>query len=245
MRYIKLSNVEPGMVLGADIFDAHGRILLGRNAELGEEYINRLLDLGFDGVYVDDEMSAGIDVSPMISPELRNRGIECVRCQDLDGCAEVAREIVNEILKKGSISLDMADLRETDDYTYAHSINVAIYSCVIGMGFAMSEDQLEELVVAGLLHDLGKLAIPAEILNKPGRLTPEEFEIMKSHAKLSYELIKDRWDINALVKSAVLFHHENVDGSGYPRGLKSDEQIPYVKIIHVADVYDALVSKRP
>lgn len=87
--------------------------------------------------------------------------------------------------------------------------------------------------------------IPPEILNKPTRLTNEEYEIMKTHSTLSYEIIKGRWNISSKVKAAVLYHHENVDGSGYPKGIDGDGMTMFTKILHVADVYDALVSRRP
>lgn len=148
-------------------------------------------------------------------------------------------------MERGTVSLDMTDLRTYDDYTYAHSVNVAVICCVIGVGMELSESELTQLATAALLHDLGKLSIPPEILNKPGRLTQEEYQIMKSHATLSYELIRERWDIPANVKTAVLYHHENVDGSGYPQGIDASQQSLFIRILHVADVYDALVSKRP
>ena len=245
MRYVLLKDVKPGMRLGSDIYDAYGRILLGVRAELTEEYLSKLLEMGFDGLYISDELSEDINLESVISPELRGKGIDCVRMQDVDGCLIIAKEMVKEIIEKGTISLDMTDLRESDDITYAHSVNVAIYSCIIGMAMGLSEKELDQLVMAGLLHDLGKMAIPSEILNKKGRLTPEEYQVMKSHAKLSYDLIKGRWDVPTHVKVAVLFHHENVNGSGYPNGITADEQTQFTKIIHVADVYDALISKRP
>ena len=113
------------------------------------------------------------------------------------------------------------------------------------MGFEMNEEELTNVVMAGLLHDLGKLSIDPEILNKPGRLTPEEYGIITTHARLSYELVQERWDIPAQVKNAIYFHHQNVDGSGYPEATDGAVQTIYTKILHVADVYDALVSKRP
>ncbi len=122
-------------------------------------------------------------------------------------------------------------------------MNVAVIACVIGFGLKLKEEDLQDLVTAALLHDLGKLAIPQEILNKPGRLTQEEYQIMKSHALLSYKMIKERWDLSAQIKIAVLYHHENVDGSGYPEGLEGIEQTMFTRILHVADVYDALVSE--
>ncbi len=245
MRYMNISQVEPGMKLGAELYDTYGRVLLGGKAELTKEYIEKLKFLGFDGLYISDELSKDIEVSPIISPTLRGQGIDCVRRQDIDGCKVIAKEMIAEILAKGTISIDMADLRESDDYTYGHSVNVALYSSIIGLSLKYDEKSLEELALAGLLHDLGKMQIPGEILNKEGRLTQEEYQIMKSHAQISYDMIKERWDIAPSVKVAVLFHHENVDGSGYPKGITSDEMTDYTKIIHAADVFDALLSKRP
>lgn len=244
MRYVSLHELKPGMKLGADVYDVYGRVLLGTKAELSAEYIKRLSKLGIDGLYISDELSEDIVIEPIISPVLRGRGIDCVRRLDIDGCMDVSKDIVKEIMDKGSISLDMTDLRESDNVTYAHSMNVALFSCVIGMSMGLQEKDLEILVLAGLLHDIGKLSISPDVINKNGRLSQEEYQMIKSHSKLSYELIKGRWDVPTHVKVAVLFHHENVDGSGYPNGITGEEQTIYTKILHVADVYDALISKR-
>ena len=245
MRYVSLKDARPGMVLAYDLYDSFGRTLVGSNCELTAYYIEKLNDYGFDGIYIEDELSKGIEIEPAISPQLRASGLACVREGNIDGCQDIAKRIVEEILDRGAMSLDLADLRTYDDYTYAHSVNVAVFCCAIGMGMEMNEEDLTNLVTAALLHDLGKLQIPNEILNKPGRLTQEEYQIMKSHATLSYEYISERWDLSAHIKTAVLFHHENVDGSGYPQGLDESEQTLFTKILHVADVYDALISKRP
>lgn len=245
MRYITLQNTKPGMRLACDLYDSFGRTLVGSNCELTPYYIEKLHEYGFDGVYIEDEISKDIKVESVISSKLRTTGIINVRQGNIDACKEIAKQMVEEILERGILSLDLTDLRSYDDYTYAHSVNVATICCVIGIGMEMSEEDLTNLVTAALLHDLGKLQIPAEILNKPGRLTPEEYQIMKSHATLSYEFISERWDLSSYIKTAVLFHHENVDGSGYPQGLDGSEQTIFTKILHVADVYDALVSKRP
>lgn len=245
MRYISLREAEPGMVLAMDLYDSFGRTLIGSGCELSENYIEKLYDYGFDGVYIEDALSEGINIESVISPQLRMEGQRCVREYDIDGCKEVAKLMVEEITSKSNLSLDLTDLRSYDDYTYAHSVNVAVYCGVIGMGMGMDETDLGCLIIAGLLHDLGKQQIPEEILNKAGRLTQEEYLVMKSHARLSYEIIGERWDISARIKEAVLHHHENVDGSGYPDGLDGSEQTLFTKILHVADVYDALTSKRP
>jgi HD-GYP domain-containing protein (c-di-GMP phosphodiesterase class II)/CheY-like chemotaxis protein len=233
------------MRLANDLYDSYGRTLIGANNELTETYIQKLRNYGFDGVYISDELSEGINVPAVISPQLRSQGMECIRVCNIDGCQSVAQQMVQEIMNNGKLSLDMADLRTYDDYTYAHSVNVAMVSGLIGMGMNMDIEDLTSLVTAALLHDLGKLSIPPEILNKPERLTPDEYEIMKSHTVRSYELLSERWDISSQVRTAVLYHHENVDGSGYPNGLTGEEQTLFTKILHVADVYDALISKRP
>ena len=245
MRYITLDASVLGMRLGNDMYDSYGRILIGRGCELTEYCIEKLKNYGFDGVYIDDELSEGIEIENIISPQLRAEGMACIREMDIDKCQVIARRMVEEILNRGVLPMDLFDLRTYDDYTFAHSVNVAVLCGVMGIGLEMTETDLTYQITAALIHDLGKLQIPDEILNKPGRLTPEEYQVMKTHPQLSYNLIKDRWDISSFVKTAVLFHHENVDGTGYPQGITGDRQTIFTKVLHVADVYDALVSKRP
>ncbi|MDE5696730.1 MAG: HD domain-containing protein [Lachnospiraceae bacterium] len=245
MRYIKMSDARPGMSLAYNMYDADGHTLICSGSTLSQFYIKKLNEYGFDGVYINDELSQDIKIDSVISPDLRTEGIVNVRSSNIDGCKDVAKKIVDQVLSKDVLSLDLTDLRCFDGYTYAHSVNVAVLSCIIGFGMKMNEQSLEQLVMAGLLHDLGKLMIPPEILNKSTRLTNEEYEIMKTHSALSYEMIKERWDISSQVKAAVLYHHENVDGSGYPNGIDGDGMTLITKILHVADVYDALVSRRP
>ncbi len=245
MRFVALEKAKPGMVLGTDLYDLQGRIVIGHGSELTENYIKRLIEYGFSGVYIEDEYSKDIVIETSISPQLRQEGMRSIRNCDVDKCVEVAKEIVKELSDKESICLDLADLRSFDDYTYAHSVNVAVLCCALGIGMDLKSIDLENLVTAGLLHDLGKLCIPPEILNKPSRLTQEEYQIMKSHPVRSFELLNKQYNISAHIKQTVLLHHENVDGSGYPNGLVGKEQSLLVKILHVADVYDALTAQRP
>lgn len=245
MRYVTLDEAKPNMMLAYRVYDSFGHILVNNDTVLTEQSISKLKEYGLDGVYITDSLSDDICIEPVITPELRNEGLECVREGNIEKCQEISKEIVKQILNNDMLSLDLTDLRTYDDYTYAHSINVAVLCCIIAFGMKMGEKDMEQVVTAAVLHDLGKLEIPDEILNKPGRLTQEEYEVMKTHSTISYELIKDRWDVSAQVKAAVLYHHENVDGSGYPSGLTGEEMTILTKILHVADVYDALTAKRP
>lgn len=245
MRYVSICDAKPGMRLAYDLFDSQNRIMIGSSKALTETIIARLEEYGFSGVYIDDEITEDIEVIPVIAPELREAGINCIKEQNIDKCIEIAKSIVDQIMENGTIRVDMIDLRSYDDNTYAHSVNVAVLCCVVGLSMEISQSDLESLVVAALLHDLGKLDVGFDILYKKERLTSEEYQIMKSHVVRSYEIIADRSDLSSQTKLTVLGHHENVDGSGYPQGLTGDEQTLLMKIIHVVDVYDALTTRRP
>ena len=130
-----------------------------------------------------------------------------------------------------------------DDSIFEHSMNVALISATIGKWLNLSEGEINDLLLAGLLHDIGKIAIPPELLNKSGRLTEEEFAIIKSHPKQSYELIRNI-PLDIKIKEACLLHHERCDGSGYPFGVSGNKISSYAKILAIADVYDAMTSPR-
>ncbi len=165
-----------------------------------------------------------------------------------------AGNIVEELLS-GDVTLGLNSIKTFDSYTFQHSIDVAIVSIMIGRKIGLDTKRLRELGVGCLLHDIGKTFIPEEIVNKPGKLTDEEYETMKAHPLIGYELTKDTPEIGVLPPHIALQHHEKQDGTGYPRGLKGDNKlnIPkesqrihlYGHIVAVADIYDALSSDRP
>ena len=144
-------------------------------------------------------------------------------------------------------SLDLFDMlnnmRSYDDSTYAHSLNVSLICRRFGKWLKVDEQALDTLTLCGLLHDIGKLLIPGEILNKPGQYTDEEFELVKKHTRYGYELLKDL-PIDPHIKIAALLHHERCDGSGYPMGQSRDID-SYALIVAIADVYDAMTAARP
>lgn len=151
------------------------------------------------------------------------------------------------IMSNHSTNLGVFDmlhsLRFHGDMTYTHSVNVSLISSIIGQWLHFSEEDINILALCGLLHDIGKLTIDDKLLNKPGKLTPEEFEIVKTHVKGGYNRIKDA-DIDERIKEACLLHHEKCDGSGYPFGLKSSQIPAFAKIVTIADIYDAMTANR-
>ncbi len=161
-----------------------------------------------------------------------------------------AKELVDiptSLIEETQTSIQFFDmlhnLRQNDDSIYAHSLNVAMISRMIGTWLKMSPEDLDTLTLAGALHDVGKFTIPDEVLNKEGKLTDEEFALIKSHPSEGYDLLKTQ-DVDFHVKQSALMHHERCDGSGYPLGLTRDELDNYAMIIAIADVYDAMTAAR-
>jgi putative nucleotidyltransferase with HDIG domain len=133
---------------------------------------------------------------------------------------------------------------QKDPYTAGHSERVAHIAMALGHAMGLPKNRIETLRVAGNLHDIGKISVPEEILNKPGRLTPEEYEQVKIHPETGFDILKDI-PFHGPVAEIVLQHHERYDGTGYPRGLKGDETLLEARILSVADIYEALTSDRP
>lgn len=154
---------------------------------------------------------------------------------------------VSAMIKPEQTTIDFFDMlhnsRTLNDSVYAHCLNVALISRMIGKWLKLSAENLQTLTLAGLLHDIGKTKIPDEVLNKQGRLTEEEFQLMCSHAQLSYEILEPL-PLDTHIKKAALMHHERCDGSGYPNHLKTDVIDDYALVIAIADVYDAMTAAR-
>lgn len=162
-----------------------------------------------------------------------------------DASKNIAAELLKAIDDNDALAVDISMLKVSDEYTFKHSVDVATMAMVVAKKMGYSEEEVYDIGVAGLLHDLGKAKVPPEILNKPGKLTEEEFEIMKKHSIHSYSILKDNKGIKNDVKLAVLQHHEKINGQGYPMGLVASQICKFAKILTVVDIYDALVTERP
>lgn len=246
MRFVPTQELQLGTVVSRDIiFTAQNAAMLKKGTVLNERYIEYLQSKGYLGAYVTDELSADIEIPETVDQRLFQDGVEAVMEEKISDVLDISTGIVEDIYSKENLCADLIDLRSFDDYTYHHSVNVAVFSVLVGKFMKLSQQELIYICQAGLLHDLGKSKIAEEILNKPDKLTDEEYTEMKKHAQYSFDMIANSFDVNAIVKQAVLCHHENENGSGYPNGREGSELSLLSKIIHVVDVYDALTSKRP
>ena len=164
-----------------------------------------------------------------------------------DGLVDEMISEIESILEKSRNPLHLLEMmqcmRGYDDLTYAHSINVALICNVIGTWMNLSHDDIETLMIAGMLHDIGKLRIPPEIIQKPSKLTDNEYAIIKKHPEYGYEILSTK-NLNSKIKLATLQHHERYDGKGYPNGLKGNEIDLFSGIVAIADVYDAMTADR-
>ena len=243
MHFLNIENVCVGDIVAVPVKDYENRMLIGAGKVISKKMLGHLEDLGVTGVYVTDNLVEDFIPDQTISHELKSMTIRNLKKLNMDFALGNARDIVNSLCDNPQC--DYLNSKTFDDYTYEHSISVAIYATLVGIADGMNREQLYKLAYAGLLHDIGKMSISKDILNKPDKLTFDEYEEVKRHPEYGYNLFKDNYDIGATTKMGIYEHHENEDGSGYPRGLTGDKIYKFAKIVHVVDVYDALVSKRP
>jgi len=262
MRLISLDVLKPGMVIAKTIWNEAGRPLLQKDVVVTESIINRLNQLYIKYVYIDDEISKGIEVNESIPVEMRLAAVNKITesFHQLKGVggkkasyildrqsAEIGNlvdDILGSILSNSEMLTVLTDSFLYDEYLYQHSFQVALYSIAIAKELNYSRSELKTIGIGALLHDVGKLQIPTSILLEPGRLTDEEYETMKQHTTYGFDILRNLHTVSLLVAHCAFQHHERLDGSGYPRGLVERDIHPYAKIIAVADVFDAVTSDR-
>jgi putative nucleotidyltransferase with HDIG domain len=164
---------------------------------------------------------------------------------DAGNAGKLTDEISDSMTRNPGALISLSRLKTADDYTYMHSVAVCALMIALGRQLGLDEETNRKLGIAGLLHDLGKARIPLEILNKPGKLTDEEFRIMMRHPEEGHKLLLETQGVDDIVFDVVLHHHEKTDSSGYPGRFKEGEISLYAKMGAVCDVYDAITSKRP
>ena len=173
--------------------------------------------------------------------------MECIRYDketDMEVLKDTVNDLVHHILNDDMIFMTLTGIRDIDNYTFLHSVDVCIYTVVTSKAIGMSFDEIYELTMAAILHDVGKCKIPLAILNKPDKLTSEEFEIMKRHTLYGLEIVNQMPGLNQKIGKIICQHHEKWDGSGYPMGIKGNDIELGARIISIADVYDALTANR-
>ncbi|MES2772276.1 MAG: HD-GYP domain-containing protein [Pseudomonadota bacterium] len=164
---------------------------------------------------------------------------------DTEAAQKLVSDISSSVMRNHSALISLARLKSIDDYTYMHSVAVCALMVALAKQLNLDEQQTQSVGLAGLLHDLGKSFIPLAILNKPGKLTVEEFKIIKTHPEAGFQLLEKTPNSDPVALDVLLHHHEKIDGSGYPKGLKAEDISLFAKMGAICDVYDAVTSDRP
>ena len=256
IKKCSLTEIHAGMKLGKAIMTEMGTILLAENTMLTDALIAKLPCWGISEVFISQQ-----EVFDVLKDKRRQFVVE--RDKFIVTVAEIfnllkdseqlpvaqLHDFVNEMLMPLLLNSDavfsyLHVMKYKGEYLFRHSINVAFFAGIMGKWLNLPKTELQQLLMAGLLHDIGKMRIPIAILNKPDKLLPAEMEIMKQHTFWGYEILQNADNIDEIVKLGVLQHHERLDGNGYPASLKVEDISQIARIIAVADVYDAMISQR-
>lgn len=255
---IQLKFLYPNMILKGDAYDDNDKLILPAETPITDSFIQNLKVNGVKSIhYIHERLKLKKNVTQsMVSDTSINKALEIIDTiegnirKKSDGIPqkevnEIIQNFVTDIRNNEDSCLNLLDMLTFDDYTYTHSINVATISILLGKSLNMDDEKLNMLGVAGLLHDIGKTMVPKEILDKPGKLSPDEWTIMKNHPIYSYNLVHAEGNFNPKIEQAILLHHEAYTGGGYPLGNTHDKLDTFSQVISLSDVFDALTSRRP
>ncbi|MCE5284809.1 MAG: HD domain-containing protein [Pelosinus sp.] len=247
MKRYNIAELQPNMVLAQDVIDEDKSVvLLKSDTVLTETLIGLLRERGITSVPILNKQTVlqkkyqtSVNHVRQIFDEARHSNK--LRVNDFQS---IAQDCIKDFIYKPHSFSILKELATKDNYTFEHSVNVGILSGLIAHWMNFSKQDIHQAVLAGLFHDIGKAKIPLSILNKPGKLSPEEMAIMQKHASLGYDLVVNLEDIPLSVKMCSLQHHERNNGCGYPASLENNDINKFAKIIAIADVYDAITSDR-
>ena len=258
MIFVPSYKLRQGMKIANDICINDKKkskaFLLKQGAILTEDNIKKLSNFNISGIYIDDGIK-----NPVLDEHLKEESVLAIKevfslCEKknkilsesaIHQIENVSEKMVENICNNKEISVSIMDLQTYDMNTYLHSVSVAIISIAIGTALCLSKNELCRLGVCALLHDIGKLEIPIEIINKPSKLTAKEFEIIKNHPQIGGSYLINQECISKDIYMGIINHHEKYDGTGYPYSLKGNQISLFGRIISVADVYESLTGNRP
>jgi putative nucleotidyltransferase with HDIG domain len=264
VRKIPIEYAKEGDLLGRTLYNNLGGMLLKEGIRLTEKSIRKLKSIGCFSICIKDRYTEEI-IEEIIKPETMNRihnlqenlkhiiidfnysgKVDTKKVdENVRNIDEIINEIVSDVLFSKNILENLVNISIYDDYTMNHSLNVMMLSTVIARDKNFSMKEIKKLATGCIFHDIGKTFIPIEIINKPGKLTNEEFEIVKTHSEKGYEFLRNYTELPMTSINIALSHHERENGSGYPRNLPGEEIHLFSKIASICDVFDALISDRP
>ena len=244
------NNAKPGMILYRPVINENGKVVLAEGTVLNEAHISKLMYLGIESIDISLEKTTNKELFDTTF----NNTIGQIKnyFANISYFEEVPLMYMNELVEQsidplieipGALNY-LSSIQSFDDYIFQHSLSVATISGILGKWAGYKGEKLKNIIMAGLLHDIGSIKIPELILNKPQRLTQEEREIIKKHPVYGYKLLTETPNVQQDILLGVLLHHERRDGSGYPFGYRNERIPPVARIIAIADIYHAMTTKR-
>ncbi len=254
MISMPLNMIKEGMVNAKPIYTSRELMLLDEGAVIKKSYLDRLEELGIRSIYIRDDLGDKEIIHDIVRKQLKVESLATIEkimsnicyCNEteIERVKNIITDIVESLLVTEDVLVNLCEIRTIDDYTYGHSVNVAILSMITAINLGYDKEQLMDLGVGALLHDIGKTRLCLDILNKPSSLTKNEFEQIKKHTVFGYEILNNIKNLSSDSKIIALSHHERYDGDGYPHNAKGDSIHEFARIVSIADVYDALTNNR-
>lgn len=270
MRIVPINCVKENTVLAQTLYNTKGKILLAKGVALTQSLIDKIDENGIGMIYINDKYSQG-EIEDIIRPELKNKASQAIKevyknisasiYEDnksaktitqknkikvkekyIQNLQLIAENIVEEIISKTNTLINMVDIKTMDNYTYEHSVNVAVLSLILGIQLKLHKEDLIDLCIGAMLHDIGKVIINPELIKKRNQLTETERMEMETHTTNGFKYLGEYYHINSKSKVVALQHHEKWDGTGYPRGLCGENIHKFARIVAIADAYDTLTS---
>jgi putative nucleotidyltransferase with HDIG domain len=263
---VKQDQIELNMLLDRDVISPDGILLVTKGTYLTANHIVKINLYQIKDIFITtpnqeiqeikqpqskslDETAAFIEFSFKYDQQVADveqQLSHIIQTGDINSSslADLVTDVLETASTQSHLFSFMCRLRSADDVTYNHSMNVSLLASILGKWLHMESHQIKDLALAGLLHDIGKVKVNQTILNKAGKLTVAEFEHIKQHTTMGYQIVTAS-DLPIGIKQAVLMHHEKMNGAGYPLGLKWENIHDYAKIIAIVDIYDAMTAERP
>ncbi|MHC1684983.1 MAG: HD-GYP domain-containing protein [Clostridiaceae bacterium] len=253
MKMAFIRNLIGNETLAKDIYDGDGKPLLKAGSALDKSVLKNLRRVGVFMVYIEDSDMEDVVEDPVLKtmksesmeqlPNLFNQLLS----KDFISCTKIVDTIdtmVNHILTEGTINTNLYEVRTFDNYTYIHSVDTAIMAIFLGLSLKFEKEKIANLGVSAILHDIGKTKLSEELLNKPGKYSEDEFEMVKKHVIYGKDLLKATNMFPIPVIEGVAHHHERVDGTGYPYKLRGKNISEFGRIISICDVFTAISANR-
>ncbi|WP_026883559.1 HD-GYP domain-containing protein [Clostridium akagii] len=264
MRLVPIQCIKENDKLARNIYDNNGKLLLKSGIILRASVIKKIKFLNIYSVYVIDQYSDNI-IEEIIAPEIRQKAIKAIKDkygnlnnddkietkpnykgseEEYQSILYMAKQLIDEILSRKDVMLNVVDIKSLSNYLFEHSVNVAIISLIMGIRLNLHKFDLIDLCVGALLHDFGMVFVPKGITDKEESLTEEEYKVIRDHTRIGYEYLTESCEISLSSVLIALQHHERIGGQGYPEAKDGNNISKFAKIVAIADTYDALTSDR-